>query len=84
MDLIFSVFNEEKVFHPIIWGLGLGSWCKCYVWSSDLLSTIRPVVFQQTHLEEEIEQLRTENTNLTRVAELMTTNMRESVTTSKK
>ncbi|XP_067619458.1 myosin-6-like isoform X3 [Eurosta solidaginis] len=38
----------------------------------------------QHHLEEENETLRTENTNLTKVAKLLTENMKESVETSKK
>lgn len=44
---------------------------------SDLMET-------QQHFEEENESLRTENTNLTRVAQLLTQNMKESVETSKK
>lgn len=39
---------------------------------------------QQHHLDEENEALRTENTNLTKVAKLLTENMKESVETSKK
>lgn len=39
---------------------------------------------QHQHLEEENESLRTENINLTKVAKLLTENMKESVETSKK
>ncbi|XP_037945654.1 uncharacterized protein LOC119678073 isoform X2 [Teleopsis dalmanni] len=45
---------------------------------------IAELVENQHHLEEENENLRTENTNLTKVAKLLTENMKESVETSKK
>lgn len=41
-------------------------------------------MLQQQHLEEDNESLRVENTNLTKVAKLLTENMKESVETSKK
>ncbi|KAM7361343.1 uncharacterized protein ACRADG_011377 isoform 1-T2 [Cochliomyia hominivorax] len=45
---------------------------------------IAELIENQHHLEEENETLRTENTNLTKVAKLLTENMKESVETSKK
>ncbi|XP_053947184.1 uncharacterized protein LOC128855946 isoform X5 [Anastrepha ludens] len=45
---------------------------------------IAELLENQHHLEEENETLRTENTNLTKVAKLLTENMKESVETSKK
>lgn len=45
---------------------------------------ISDLMENQQHIEEENESLRTENTNLTRVAQLLTQNMKESVETSKK
>ncbi|XP_065354159.1 uncharacterized protein LOC135948685 isoform X2 [Calliphora vicina] len=45
---------------------------------------ISELIENQHHLEEENETLRTENTNLTKVAKLLTENMKESVETSRK
>ncbi|XP_050316713.1 shootin-1-like isoform X4 [Bactrocera neohumeralis] len=45
---------------------------------------IAELLENQHHLEEENETMRTENTNLTKVAKLLTDNMKESVETSKK
>ncbi|CAD6992467.1 unnamed protein product [Ceratitis capitata] len=45
---------------------------------------IAELLENQHHLEEENETMRTENTNLTKVAKLLTENMKESVETSKK
>ncbi|XP_073818245.1 uncharacterized protein isoform X9 [Musca autumnalis] len=45
---------------------------------------IAELIENQHHLDEENETLRTENTNLTKVAKLLTENMKESVETSKK
>ncbi|XP_030370901.1 centrosomal protein of 290 kDa isoform X3 [Scaptodrosophila lebanonensis] len=45
---------------------------------------IAELLEQQNHLDEENETLRTENTNLTKVAKLLTENMKESVETSQK
>ncbi|XP_059218016.1 myosin-2 heavy chain, non muscle isoform X6 [Stomoxys calcitrans] len=45
---------------------------------------VAELIENQHHLDEENENLRTENTNLTKVAKLLTENMKESVETSKK
>ncbi|XP_058974082.1 uncharacterized protein LOC101891226 isoform X3 [Musca domestica] len=45
---------------------------------------IAELIENQHHLDEENETLRSENTNLTKVAKLLTENMKESVETSKK